>query len=330
MFGRAMAADTGPINFLTWGGNFGKGVRVAFSDPFTKATGIEIRDVTPFGYGKFLTAMKNGNPEQYDLAWFNDEVEPVLAGQQGFLEKLDYSLLPASEGAIAGTKGEYAAAPYITLYLVGYRTDAFGGNKPQSWADFWNVEKFPGPRSLGTWVAGVLEAALMADGVEPSKLYPLDEERAFKSLDKIKPHVRMFHDTQSSEQVQQMLFQGEISMVLTWATDFVIARNEGKPVDVVYDQGFYFSPSVGIAKGSKYVKECHQYLNLFFEPENQLAFINAWPTTPGQPSVADKMSDEQKKSVALSHIDKMVHLDRDYYAKNQERLQQAYDSWRVK
>lgn len=329
LLGEAYAQGKGPINFLTWGGNFGKGIRKAFLDPFTAATKIDVREITPFSLGKFQTAMKNGNPEKYDLIWFSDEVEPVLSGADGMLEKLDYAKLPKSKGAIPGTMGEYAVAPYVTVYMCGYRKDLFKGQQPQSWADFWNVEKFPGKRSLGSWAGGVLEAALMADGVDPAKLYPLDEARAFKSLDKLKPHIRTFHDTQSSQQVQQMLYQGEISMVLTWATDFIAARNSGKPVDVIYNQGFYFSPAVGIAKGSQYVNECHQILNSFFDPERELDFINAWPTTPAQPVVVEKMTEQQKNSVALTHIPKMVHLDRDWYAKNQVRIQKAYDSWRV-
>lgn len=329
MLERAFAADKGPINFLTWGGNFGKGIRTGFSEPFTKATGIEVRDITPFSLGKFQTAMKNGNPEGYDLVWFDDEVEPVLMGADGMLEKLDYAKLPKSKGAIPGTMGDYAVAPYVTIYQTAYRSDVYKDNPPKSWADFWNVDKFPGKRSLGTWIGGVLEAALMADGVDPAKLYPLDETRAFKSLDKIKPHIRMFHDTQSSEQVAQMLYQNEISMLLSWGTDFLTAKSEGKPVDVVYNQGFYFSPAVGIAKGTKYLDECHQYLNSFFDTDDELAFINAWPTTPAQPAVAERMSDALKSQVALSHIPEMVHLDRDWYAKNQTRVQQAYDSWRV-
>ena len=49
--------------------------------------------------------------------------------------------------------------------LLAYRTDKFGDNGPNNWADFWNVEKFPGRRGLYKGVAGMLESALMADGV---------------------------------------------------------------------------------------------------------------------------------------------------------------------
>jgi putative spermidine/putrescine transport system substrate-binding protein len=324
------AADAkGPINFLTWGGAFGKGIRVAFSDPFTTKTGITIKDITPFNLGKFRTAMQHGNPEGYDLAWFDDEVEPTLLGAEGLVEELNYDWMPNATGAIAGARQKYGAAPYVTIYAMSYNINACQGKTPTGWKDFWNVDAVPGPRSLGTWVCGVLEAALMADGVAPLQLYPLDEARAFKMLDRIKPHIRVFHNTQANAAVQQMLLQGEVAMILTWATDTLAAKLAGKPVGVVYDEGFYFSPLVGIAKGSKYLKECHQYLDSFFDPAAEQAFISAWPTTPANPAVLPLLTDQQKSTVATSHLDKMVHFSVDYYAQNRDRLQQKYDSWRV-
>jgi putative spermidine/putrescine transport system substrate-binding protein len=322
-------ASKGPIKFLTWGGNFGKGIRIAFSDPFAAKSGIIIKDITPFNFGRFRTAMQHGNPESFDLAWFDDEVEPTLVGAEGMLEALNYAWLPNAKGAIVGTYQKYGVAPYITLYQMSYNSQSLNGRKPSGWKDFWDVHGIPGPRSLGTWVCGVLEAALMADGVDPAQLYPLDEDRAFRMLDRIKPHIRVFHDTQANEAVQQMLEQGEIAMVLTWATDTVTARQAGKPVDVVYNQGFYFSPLVGIAKGTKYLRECHEYLNSFFDPKAELAFIDAWPASPANPAVAKLMTPTQKASTASGHLDEMVHFNVDYYVKNRDRLQQKYDSWRI-
>ncbi|MFN8594032.1 MAG: ABC transporter substrate-binding protein [Thermomicrobiales bacterium] len=328
--GRSGLAREGEnLIFLTWGGDFGAGVRTAFSDPFTAETGATIQDVTPFNFGKFLTAMQNGNPEGYDLIWFDDDSEPFRAGEAGFLEELNYDLIPNAKQAIDSVTQPYAVSPYVTAYQAAYRTEDYGDNPPGSWADFWDVEKFPGSRSLGTWVGGVLEAALLADGVEPDKLYPLDEERAFSKLDELKPNIRVFHDTQSSEQVQQMLTQGEISMVLTWATDFIRMHLAGEPVNVIYNQGFYFSPAVGIAKGTEYLELAHGYMNMLLDADAQRRFVKAWLTSPSNVEAADALSDEQRASVVAGNVDKMVALDPKYYADNLERIQELYDAWRV-
>lgn len=328
ILGRSALAQGRPINFLTWGGRFGAGVRAGFSDPFTAATGITVNDVTPYNYGRFITAMQNNNPENFDLAWFADEIEPARAGGMGLVEKLDYSLMPNAAKALASARQDYGVSPYVTTYQVGYRTDRWS-TAPQSWADFWDVGKFPGPRSLGTNVMGVLEAALMADGVAPSALYPLDEARAYRKLNEIKPHIRVFHNTSAAQPARQQLYQGEIAMILSWSSDFIAQKVAKRPIDVIWNGGFYFSPSVGIAKGSPYVKQAHAYLDQFFQHDRVLAFAKTWPTTPVLASVAEALSADERALTAAGNLDKMVNLDRAYYLANQTKLQERYDAWRV-
>ena len=317
-----------PLNFLTWGGRFGQGVRKGFSDPFTAKTGIVITDITPYNYGRFVTALQNRNPENFDLAWFSDEIEPARAGAMGLLEKLDYSLLPNAPKALASARQDFAVSPYVTTYQVGFRADRWP-TKPQSWGDFWDVAKFPGARSIGTNVMGVLEAALLADGVAPSALYPLDEERAYRKLAQIKPHIRLFHNTSGAQPARQALYQGDLAMMLSWSSDFIAQKVAGKPIDIIWNGGFYFSPSVGIAKGSPYAKQAHAYLDQFFQEQAALAFVKEWPTTPVLTSVAAAMTEQERQQTAAGNLDKMVNLNRAYYLQNQTRLQERYDAWRV-
>jgi putative spermidine/putrescine transport system substrate-binding protein len=317
-----------PINFLTWGGRFGAGVRAGFSDPFTTSTGVTVNDVTPYNYGRFVTAMQNNNPENFDLAWFADEIEPARAGAMGLVEKLDYSLMPNASKALASARTEFGVSPYVTTYQVGYRTDRWS-TAPQSWADFWDIARFPGARSLGTNVMGVLEAALMADSVAPSALYPLDEARAYRKLNQIKPHIRVFHNTSAAQPARQQLYQGEIAMILSWSSDFIAQKVAKRPIDVIWNGGFYFSPLVGIAKGSPYVRQAHAYLDQFFQHDRVLAFAKTWPTTPVLPSVAAALTEEERSLTAAGNLDKMVNLDRAYYLAAQTALQERYDAWRV-
>lgn len=328
LMGRATVAQNRPVNFLTWGGRFGSGVRTAFSDPFTARSGIVVNDITPYNYGRFITAMQNRNPEGFDLAWFSDEVEPARAGAMGLLEPIDYSLMPNAPQAIASARQEFGVSPYVTTYQIGYRTDRWS-TAPQSWADFWDVARFPGPRSLGTNIMGVLEAALLADGVAPAALYPLDEARAWRKLDQIKPHIRIFHNTSAALPARQMLFQGDLAMMFSWSADFIAQKQAGRPVDVIWNGGFYFSPSVGIAKGSPHTRQLHAYLDQFFQAERLLAFVKAWPTTPVVAAVSESMSAEERALTAVGHLDHMVNLNRAHYLAQQARLQERYDSWRV-
>ena len=62
-------------------------------------------------------------------------------------------------------------------------------------ADFFDVEKFPGKRGIHTWADGIIQKALVADGVAPNAVPTAFAnqtgaiDRAFEVLDKIKDHV---------------------------------------------------------------------------------------------------------------------------------------------
>ena len=49
--------------------------------------------------------------------------------------------------------------------VLTYNTKKWGGMVPQTWADVWDVKKFPGKRAFRLEPDGQFEAALMADGV---------------------------------------------------------------------------------------------------------------------------------------------------------------------
>lgn len=67
--------------------------------------------------------------------------------------------------------------------------------QPASWADFWDVDKYPGKRGLRKRAVYNLEFALLADGVKVEDVYrvlstPTGVERAFAKLSELKPHIQ--------------------------------------------------------------------------------------------------------------------------------------------
>ena len=55
------------------------------------------------------------------------------------------------------------------------------------------MQKFPGRRVLRREEVWVTEAALKADGVKEGEFYPIDVARVFRSLDRIKPHIKAWY-----------------------------------------------------------------------------------------------------------------------------------------
>ena len=66
------------------------------------------------------------------------------------------------------------------------------------------------------WIQGQLEAVLLADGVKPEEIYPLDVDRAFKKLEPLLPNL-IFWD--AGAQSQQLFRDGEVVMGNIWAAN---------------------------------------------------------------------------------------------------------------
>ncbi len=176
------------------GGSYGEANRKAIYDPFTKETDIQVRVVNIPRYAQMLAQIKEGRP-QFDLI---DIEASALARfeREDAIEALDYDRLKNARNV--GIAEYLLASHYVGknywASVMAYRTDAFDGKKPESWADFWDIRAFPGSRALQSSDAGPpeLEFALLADGVPLDNLYPLDVDRAFRALDEIKGAVRDF------------------------------------------------------------------------------------------------------------------------------------------
>jgi len=327
--GTSTESGSKQIVFLTWPGRSLKIFHDAFEVPYTKRTGYAVKDIYPFDYGKFQTAIQSGNPEGYDVAWFADDAQPYRAFKAGLIEELDYSLIPRAKQGIEAVRLPYAVSPYITAYQFWYRSDVYKNRPPQSWADFFDTTNYPGPRSLGSWVGGVFEAALMADGVDPQNLYPLDVPRALKVLNRLKPSIRAFHDSYGVD-AGQMIHQKDVTMVLTWSSLFLAQKAAGEPVRQVWQGGFYFSPAMGIVKGTKHREQAYAFLDQMFDLDGQVQFAKEYITSPSIPAATAQIPSSLLQEVSLGHIADMVHLNPPYYADKEATIQQQYDAWRAK
>jgi putative spermidine/putrescine transport system substrate-binding protein len=108
--------------------------------------------------------------------------------------------------------------------------------EPSGWADVWDTKARPGKRSLDgvSGGSGTLEMALMADGVPPDKLYPLDLDRAFRSLDRLgRDNIVWSHSF--PETIQRLMSQ-EVSMASSWPYRVVTANRGGAHLGMNFNQ----------------------------------------------------------------------------------------------
>src|SRR6516225_2814976 len=166
---RAARAQGRTVYVNSYGGVWESSWRKAFFEPFTAQTGIQIKTVPGVSFAKLKAQVQTRNFE-WDVVNLGD-VEYAQAVLEGLLERID------RDAAKADQLPPHMVRDYgITSYSLGtnlvYRKDKFPNGGPQSWADFWDVKKFPGSRCLYDRSFSCLAFALLADGVPADKLYP--------------------------------------------------------------------------------------------------------------------------------------------------------------
>src|SRR5215468_5551702 len=212
-FVQTSAQAQGKIVYVnSYGGVWETSWRKAFFDPFTAQTGIQIKTVPGVSFAKLKAQVQTGN-YQWDVVNLGD-VEYGQAVLENLLEKVDKAAAKTDQLPPSIVR-EYAITSYSLGTNIVYRKDKFPNGGPQSWADFWNVTKFPGARCLYDRSFTCLAFAALADGVPADKLYPMDIDRAFRKLTELKPHIKVWW--REGSQSQQLNRDGEVDMIGMWS-----------------------------------------------------------------------------------------------------------------
>ncbi|NCW06543.1 MAG: extracellular solute-binding protein [Rhodobacterales bacterium] len=217
MFSAAVSYADDTLRIVSWGGAYQKGQSLGIFQPAAKAMGITVKEDTYGGISDVKLMVKSG-ADKFDI--FSSGAGSCASGAaEGVLEKLDYSVIDVSNH-LPGMYSDYCAGADIFSVVAAYNTETYGeGNGPKTWADFYDVEKFPGTRAMRNKVDGQLETALLADGVPKEQVYEVldSEEGIERALDKIrsiKPHIAVWWS--SGAQHAQLMKDGEVDMTTGW------------------------------------------------------------------------------------------------------------------
>lgn len=258
------------------GGSFEEGMREAVLGQAEKELGIKIvvDANTGNGVADIRAQVQSGHPT-YDLMIQGDYGFP-LAAREGLLEKLDYSVIKA-DGVPASSKADTCIAAYEWATVLGYNTQSFPDGKPHphGWASLWDTTNFPGQRSLRRRPLVNLEAALVADGVEPSKVYDVLKEpggvdRAFKKLTELKPHVAAWWT--SGAQSVQLLDDAESTAGTIWDGTVTGAMTDGAKINYDTDQEVIQFDCWAIPKGAAHAATAQKLIAYMMRPEVQARY----------------------------------------------------------
>jgi putative spermidine/putrescine transport system substrate-binding protein len=308
----------GKLVFSSFGGTFQAAQVKALAQPFADNFGVtlvldEVSDVAK------IKAAIEANSVPWDVVDVGFSDYAVLS-KAGLLEPIDYSVFDPATISALDTKYRYADGIVADTSAVGigYRTDLGLTSHPTSWADFWDTTKFPGPRGLypGTFTTGPWEPALLADGVDPAHLYPIDFNRALKSLDKIKCAVKVWADKSATG--IQAIVSGDVNYTYAGNGRIILAKTGGAKVDFDYGQALVDYDVFIVPKGAKNKANAMRFLAYAETPDPSAEFMKEIPYSMPNSDAIAKLDPALAKTLPTypDNLAKLVRFDGDWWGQD--------------
>ena len=308
--------QTKQMVMATGGGKLDEAYQKSIYLPWKERTGISV--VTTGNEGGRLKAMVEQKRVEWDLMQGPAE-GLVVYGRQGLFEPIDYSVVDRTK-LLPGTAFDTFLLTDFAAYCVAWNTKNVTKNPPKDWAGVWAHDG-----RIGLWKRPfqTFEVALLADGVALKDLYPLNVDRAFASLDKIKKKVVWWN---SGAQGAQLLLDGEIDTGAIWNGRVHDPKVAGAAVDFHFNQALLVSDAWGIPKGAPNKAEAMKLLAYAVSSPAQAAFARIIPYGPVNPE-ALTLLDAKTKAILPTSGPTNVMLNVDFWAENGAAIVERFNKW---
>jgi putative spermidine/putrescine transport system substrate-binding protein len=241
--GAALAQD---MTIVSWGGAYSKSQLKAYHEPYSAKTGVNIinDDSSAEAVAKLRAMNEAGN-----ITW--DVVDVVASDairlcDEGLALEIDPAtqLAPAPDGTSAADDfGDLLVSSCFIPQIVysttfGYRTDLVGDTPPSDVCAVFDLETYPGKRSVEKRPINNMEWALLCDGVAKSDVYDVlatdeGQNQALAKLDTIKDSVVWWS---AGADTPQLLADGEVIMGSTYnGRLFSVIEEQKQPVAMLWD-----------------------------------------------------------------------------------------------
>ena len=319
----SLAADQTMV-FTSWGGTTQDAQMSAWADGFSKANNITVLPDGPTDYGKIKAMVESGS-----VSWDVVDAEgdyAVRAGNEGMLEKLDFSVIDKSR-LDPRFVTDYAVGSFYYSFVIGCNKDAAQAC-PKTWADLFDLEKFPGKRTFYKWSApGVIEAALLADGVAADELYPLDLDRAFKKLDTIKSSIVWWS---SGAQSQQLLASAETPYGFFWNGRLTALVQTGVNAETSWHQNITAADMLVVPKGAPHKAASMKFIAHATSAASQAKFAELSGYAPINLDSPALMSQDVRESLPDKQEETQVNADLRYWAEHRNDISTRWYAWQAR
>ena len=282
----AAAPLAAEVNFASWGGAYEASQQKAFVDTWKGGT------VRFHKYNGGLEQIR-AQVESGEVRWDIVDVLPHDARQgcdEGLFEELDRGVFKAAADGTAMDDDVMVLVPNACVvpqtywsYVSFYQRGTFDGAQPTTIADFFDLEKFPGKRGIRSSPQGLIEMALVADGIAIGNVYKVMSteqgiDQAFRVLDRLRDD-RVFW-TLGSEPLE-LVKSGRVAMSLAYNGRIGAAvLSHDEPLVTIWDGQVLEEEWLVMVRGAPNPDEALKFLIHSSAPEQlaeQARYINYGP-----------------------------------------------------
>jgi putative spermidine/putrescine transport system substrate-binding protein len=332
------------LTVVSWGDTYGRAQTLALFHPYSDKTHV---DVNVANYGGGLKEISQ-QVASGDVKWDVVDLElddAAAACRQGLLEDLTgIELPPGANGQAArrdfvpGALGRCWVGSAVYSQVIGFDAQAFGDRPPARLADFFDLARFPGPRGIrDNGPKYNLELALLADGVQPWRVYSVlateaGVNRAFAKLDQIKSSIVWWR---RAAEPAELLARGQVAMT-TVLNARIFSIDPEPRMRTIWDDQLYQLDVFGIPKGDPNKKRALDFIRFATSPAPLSQEARLLPYGPARLSSLALVERNPETNAdmrpylptAAKNFARALAVDPDWWAEHGPALQARWAAWR--
>lgn len=316
-----LSAQVKEVRMIEAGGLSGDSIEKGYIEPFTAKSGIKVVRENPNPFGRLRALVESGKITASLFEVGSGSLAQAKA--LGLIEPLDWDAV-APKPMFPEAKDPMGFGYQYYSVIMAWRSDA---KAPKNWVDFWNVKDFPGKRSLPDNPNSALPLALIADGVPLDKVFPVDLDRAFASLNKIKKDVAVWW--KAGAQPPQLLKDNEVQYAAVYS-----GRVFGQPgIASSFEQGLLDLAYFVVPKGAnpEEKKAAMKLLHEMSVPENQVKAVDVVPYPGSSPELPKLLTPEKLAVLPTSEANKAKQFiqNAEFWFKNADAVQKRWEEFKL-
>lgn len=314
--GRSMTVATAAA------GDFLDSLNIAFFDAFTEATGAIVRH-EQFGRDGIEGLIDQVENEEnvWDVALI-PTAEVLRLANQPYLEAIDYAIVDTT-ALYPELSMQHAVGAVIYSTVQVYQANET--TPPTDWASFWDLTRSLGTRAMRKDPVGTLEFALLADGVPMADLYPLDTERAFSSLERIRDATIFYED---SKQPVELVRTAQVGLASAWNVRTSLP-DVASTIGITWNGGMISADSWSIPRGARNADVAMNFLSFATRAVPTANFSLMQPYGPVNKDALALLPDSVLGTIPNAEAQLAVQFFENfaYWNERREQLTNQFDNW---